>query len=378
MPAAPQNITIDHRSKVPLYEQICQHFRAKIEANLLEPGASLPTNHELCEQLQVNYKTAQQAMALLAKEGYVVRQSRRGTTVKGVPRRGVVGIYVWAQLLDHDPRHEYYRLITQQLCGQLEELGRVHRMYLGAETRDSFNIAEEDLLRHFSGGVLSGAVIVNPYSRIDELMEHSRSLRTPVVTFSRPAGMDYSVTFDNIGYMRQAAGYLKRRGCKRVGAIYNGTRHDIDANRIDIAQILADCGVATGPSWIAERDDTLEGGFEEAGYKAAASIPLAELDGLIVNDDIMALGVARRLRELGLDPSRDLEVTTTWNRGSRLELGMPFNRFEFDVATQVRIGLELLQNVIHGQRVSEPHLKVGLMGAEPIRGPGASRAASSS
>src|SRR5688572_9591849 len=105
------NITIDQASAIPLYGQICEQIRRKVETRQLVPGTLLPTSHELCARLKVNYKTAHQAMATLAKEGYVTRQARRGTVVKGIPRRGVVGIYSFPDYFSEDKKHEYYRLI---------------------------------------------------------------------------------------------------------------------------------------------------------------------------------------------------------------------------------------------------------------------------
>ena len=71
------NIILDQRSAVPLYEQICQQIRRKIESRELEPGASLPTNHEFCERLQVSYTTAHQAMAKLAKVSFCRHSDRQ-------------------------------------------------------------------------------------------------------------------------------------------------------------------------------------------------------------------------------------------------------------------------------------------------------------
>jgi|GEM_PF-4747621 len=184
-------ITVDQRSAVPLYEQICQQIRQKIESRQLMPGTSLPTNHQLRDRLRVNYKTAQLAMATLAKEGYVTRQARRGTIVKGVPRRGVVAIYLWIELFGHETKNEYYRLLTGHLGRQLEKHARVHRMYLGSGAADTPNTAYEDLLRHLTGGSLCGALLVNPPPNVQELIGHARTARVPMVSLFGGDVADY-------------------------------------------------------------------------------------------------------------------------------------------------------------------------------------------
>jgi DNA-binding LacI/PurR family transcriptional regulator len=346
-------MSVDHRSAVPLYEQICQQIREKIESRQLVPGASLPTTYQLREQLLINAKTAQQAMATLAREGYVIRQARRGTTVRGIPRRGVVGIYTHLDLLSQDGIHEYYRLITGNLGQQLDEQSRVHRLYLGS-LRSGVNAACEDLLQHLSSGALCGVVLVNSPPHLDELVRVGRQMLIPVVALSGSGEVDYSARVDHLGYVRVAAKYLLQQGCQRVGVIYN--RFSLAFQELGIAQsVLNQAGYLTKPDWVLGWSGTQEG-----GYEAAQRMPLAELDGLIVEDDVMAIGVDRFLAESKIRVPDDLRVTTFWNRGSRLWLNLPFTRFEIDTAKQARLGLELVQEVIMGKRIAEPHIKIAV------------------
>ncbi len=352
MDEAGLNITLDQRSAVPLYEQICQQIRQKIESRQLQPGAPLPTNHEFCAQLQVSYTTAQQAMATLAKEGYVTRQARRGTVVKGIPRRGVVGIYSWVELLGQHTKYEYYRLITEHLSRQLEAHGRVYRMYLGSESLQTPNTAAEDLLRHLSGGTLCAALLVNPPPQLEELIRLGRSSHVPVIALISGCNTDYSVLLDYPGAIGSMARHLVDQGRRRVGIVYSRLSRSLREPE-SIARILEESGCAPQPAWIVGRDDN-----EQGGYEAAAALPLDELDGLIVADDVMALGVDKRLSELKVNVPVDLTVATFWNRGSRLELALPFERFEMDVQKLARLSLQLVQDAIEGQRINEPHMKI--------------------
>jgi DNA-binding LacI/PurR family transcriptional regulator len=292
-------------------------------------------------------------LSTLAKEGYVTRQPRRGTTVKGIPRRGVVGIYMYVALYGPHGEHEFYHLIANNLSGQLERIGRVHRMYLGSEAPDTTNTACEDLLRHLSGGVLSGVILVNsPHLQIDELVQIGREKRIPVVSLSGHREVDYSVRIDFSGYVRSAAEYLRRQGRRRVGVIYNSSSPSFrDATLIP--RILEENGFQPVPSWIVGRDET-----EQGGYEAAGRIPMGEIDGLIVEDDIMALGVDRKLCEAGIRVPGDLVVTALWNKGSRLRLTLPFERFEVNTAEQVEIAMQIMQDAINGLRIAQPHWKI--------------------
>ncbi|MCC7349150.1 MAG: GntR family transcriptional regulator [Phycisphaerales bacterium] len=347
------DITIDQRSKVPLYEQICQQIRHKIESRQLQQGMILPTNQSLRTQLQISYQTAHLAMATLAKEGYITRRARRGTVVKGIPRRGVVAIYSYTDLLDPGGKSEYYRLITGHLSRQLEGHARVHRLYLGSSTQNSTNSAYEDLLRHLSGGMLCGVLLVNTPPRLEQLVLLGRSSHVPVVSLSGHGHVDYSVRIDGEGFLRAAVASLGQRGRRRVGIIYNRLSHSSLRNPEQFADILEQCGYSSKPSWIAGGEDS-----EQGGYEAAAAMPMAELDGLILMDDVMAVGVDRRLREMNIDVPGKLTVAMWWNHGSHLRLTLPFERYEVDVARQADLSLQLVQDVISGHRISEPHLKI--------------------
>jgi DNA-binding LacI/PurR family transcriptional regulator len=354
MKTAKLDIAVDQASTVPLYEQICEQIRRKIESRQLTPGTLLPTSHQLCARLQVNYKTAHQAMATLAREGYVTRQARRGTVVKGIPRRGVVALYSFPDHFSEDGKHEYYRLIMGHLSRLLESHGRVHRQYLGSNTPGTGNVACEDLLRHVAGRTLCGVLLVKRPQYLDELVRQSRALRIPIVAMwgSCESDVDYSVQVDHRGYVRAATEYLKQQGCRRIGVVFNSSSATFREPGA-VAHIMQQAGLAPNPSWIVGRPET-----EDGGYDAAGQLLRAKLDGLIVEDDVMAIGVDRQLSEAGIVVPGDLKVTTFWNHGSRLRLELPFERFELDVERHAGLSLQLMQDAISGQRIIEPHVRI--------------------
>jgi hypothetical protein len=48
-----------------------------------------------------------------------------------------------------------------------------------------------------------------------------------------------------------------------------------------------------------------------------------------------------------------------------MRLSLPFERFEFDVAEQARLAMNLLRNAINGRRIGQPHVRVA-----PVKGGG--------
>ncbi|NIM94084.1 MAG: UTRA domain-containing protein [Anaerolineales bacterium] len=72
---------IDRESKLPLYQQLYELLRTKIQNKEWGPGDMLPTETELLEQYQVSRATVRQALDELVNESLIYRERGRGTFV---------------------------------------------------------------------------------------------------------------------------------------------------------------------------------------------------------------------------------------------------------------------------------------------------------
>lgn len=72
---------VDLASPVPYYAQICELLRDRILAGEWTLGSRIPTETELCEAYEVSRITVRQALALLVRDGLLVRARGRGTFV---------------------------------------------------------------------------------------------------------------------------------------------------------------------------------------------------------------------------------------------------------------------------------------------------------
>lgn len=75
------DLSIDKNSAVPIYFQLQQGIAELIEAGVLKPGDSLPSENEMARQYSISTMTVRQAMGELVNGGYVHRERGRGTFI---------------------------------------------------------------------------------------------------------------------------------------------------------------------------------------------------------------------------------------------------------------------------------------------------------
>jgi GntR family transcriptional regulator len=74
---------LNTQSPVPLYFQLKEHLKVEIIAGRLKEGDRLPPERDLAAAHAISRMTARQALQELEREGYLTRQSGRGTFVTG-------------------------------------------------------------------------------------------------------------------------------------------------------------------------------------------------------------------------------------------------------------------------------------------------------
>ncbi len=83
MPSAKLHLELDHEGASPLYRQLIDQIRARIEGGELGPGARLPASRSLARQLGISRISVVKAYGALQKDGYLMAQAGRGSFVAG-------------------------------------------------------------------------------------------------------------------------------------------------------------------------------------------------------------------------------------------------------------------------------------------------------
>ncbi|WP_414044851.1 GntR family transcriptional regulator [Macrococcus equi] len=77
-------ISIDNRSRVPIYEQLVSGFKLQIMNNVLQPDDQLPSVRQLAQELTINPNTIQKAYRELERLGYTYSVPGKGSFVNQV------------------------------------------------------------------------------------------------------------------------------------------------------------------------------------------------------------------------------------------------------------------------------------------------------
>jgi GntR family transcriptional regulator len=83
---------IDKTNPTPLYYQLQEILREKIECEYWKPGETIPTENNLMTQYGISRSTVRQATLALVNDGYLIREKSKGTIVTSTTgRKHVVG-----------------------------------------------------------------------------------------------------------------------------------------------------------------------------------------------------------------------------------------------------------------------------------------------
>lgn len=74
-------VTLDKHDPTPLYCQLKEVIRSRIDSGEWQPGMQLPSERALCEHFGISRITVRQALAELEMEGRLVRDQGRGTFI---------------------------------------------------------------------------------------------------------------------------------------------------------------------------------------------------------------------------------------------------------------------------------------------------------
>lgn len=306
----------------PLYIQIYQALKERIEGGEWSFGAMLPSEHELSEVYGISRGTLRQVLAKLEDEGLVRRERGRGTFMAGPGVRSPA-----SGLNNHSISFivPYVRdsFVSSILLG-LESIARANGYaVIFQHVENDFNKQELALRKAVQQGV-SGIVLYPVNSDFtspifSELIQKSYPL-VLVDRYIRGLYTNYVIS-DNFGGGICATQYLLSLGHRRIVFLsWEETAITMEHRRLGYRQALIEAGI--------EPDSDLE--WEVVGYpeidKSTLSTRLMEIErpaAIFAANDQLALAVQQAARSLGLSIPGDLALVGFDNLDISSHLDIP-------------------------------------------------------
>jgi DNA-binding LacI/PurR family transcriptional regulator len=204
---------------------------------------------------------------------------------------------------------------------------------------------DDRLYNDLHRGALQGLAIWSPINFPRGAFEVARRRRVPVLSFknSRHLPIDLLSYGDIENLITDAAQSFIAAGRTRIAVIHSVGDMELP-DRKSLAQLIKDLGGQCKSEHVVMRQCTRDG-----GYSAAASLPMQQLDALIVTDDYMASGVERYLHEHNIRVPEALQIASLINPVSGITFSLPMIRYQFDFKRVNVEGIELLTQAIDGK-----------------------------
>lgn len=74
-------ISLDYKSRVPIYEQIVNEIERYVALQILKPGEQIPSIREMAFHLGINPNTVKKAYSILEGKGVIQTISTKGTFI---------------------------------------------------------------------------------------------------------------------------------------------------------------------------------------------------------------------------------------------------------------------------------------------------------
>ena len=336
------SLKLDQSSDVSFVGQIRGQIALLIADGELEPGTRLPAVRTLAAQLGVNVNTVRAAIARLEADGLVATRHGVGTTVLRVGPRalaasvdGIATNTVGVLIGGLDP---FYLDLLRGIESTAEERST---LILIVDSKDSAERAEKAIRQLIARGV--DGIIAVSLGGIDE--PGPGAGLPPIVHVDQPDRERSSIVFDSAGGGALAAGHLLDHGHTRIGYV---TAPLDFANQREVfagyQRTLRNAGIGT--ELVAEASDfSLEQGQQALARLMEDPTPPT---AVVVSAGVLALGVLREARALGLKVPEDLAIIGYAEDGTARFTHPPLTMISAPANEAGRRAMTVLRELIDG------------------------------
>lgn len=348
-------------------ERLADRLRAEVCAGV-PTGLKLDSLRKLAGRFGVSPITMWQALGLLVHEGTLRARHGAGYYVAERIRKQHVGVLLELDLSLPNVSRFWPRVVKAIRRG-LRAQGYRSRFYAGEQVPSESGTAGppcQDLIEDIEEDRLSGLIVVWGNRPGSEYMRRLERQAAPVV--GNGAGYPARVQLDYIGLVSEATRRLLAEGRRRLAFMEWGPSEPDPRERSALFNAflreLALHGATLNERWV--RSD-LHPASDGAGWEEFREIWLADSekpDGLIVADDVLCMGAAQAIQELGLRVPGQLRVVAHGNKGSGIRYPFPVSVLECDPEEYAQAMVELMVRQLRHEPLERPGVMIPFRWAE--------------
>jgi len=359
--------------KKQLYQTVKESIYREIVEPLLPGGGEMPTKKELSVRYGVNVGTVDKALQELELSGLIKKRAGIGTMAlpQSEANEGSFGIFLSIDLFGDRRIGEFNFKLFNHVQEALLAKGRGFRHYIDMRPDAMRGKPLPQLIEDIERKRISSLIVARFDWRYD--LPWLGELQVPAVSLNCDFGWGAPATdMKSAGF--EAARKLLAKGCKNIQLLsvipeeWSSSKETVLTNRplrAGMANALMPEGIPAPEPWLTQEsyppavrdmkypfDDVLKG-YElcKALFKAARP------DGLVVYTDIMAIGAVKAMRELGLEPGRDVYCVIVGNEGVSFPETEGLPRVDMPVSEIASALISLADSAVAGEEPRSVFIK---------------------
>ncbi len=366
-------VPVDTKDPLPLYLQVQEDLRRKIDSGVLPPGCRLPMERDLGSQYGVSSVTIKHALRNLANEGLIVRIRRKGTFVslRRDHHRACRTRTKTLALIVPDIEDIFISEIYRGVAGVAGQIGYCVSIF----SSDRDVARESQHIRDLGQRGEDGAIIFPNWGRAnaEEVFELKRR-RFPFVMVNRYFRdiQTHYVVADNQAGATEAVEHLIRLGHRRIGCIgwvectaiedrLTGYRTAIGRHGIAYDEALVRGILDEGRDKI-DGIEPVTGGYREMKkLLEVAPRPTA----VFAVSDRLAMGAMRAIAEAGLSIPDDIALVGFDD--VRYAADLDLSTVAQPASETGRTAVEILMRQIEAESLREPAVNLWQQVVLPTR-----------
>lgn len=333
------------------YREIADALRREILNGTVKPGQLFPTRQRLQERFRTTKVTIQSALDVLAEEGFVRAEGRRGTFVQSHPPH----LHDYALVFPDEPCAPGMGLWSRFYAGLVNQAAslsqRDNRRVIPFYGMDNGVNAPEypRLLKRVQSHRLAGIICASPLFRLEGTPVLDQP-GIPRVMFATSQTIPRVPLISLEGsFWPKALDYLAARGRKRIATVTITTHYAEHVSKV--RNLVSARGMTLHPCGFMPFDGTVLDGARAYVQLLMQARPEDRPDGLIVSDDNFVEHATAGLIAAGVRVGEELDVVAHCNFPWAGPTMLPLKRLGFDSRTVLQTCIELIDRQRRGETV---------------------------